>query len=68
MEQKKIRNRHRKYTEEELKTHSQAYWRDKAWYCEICNPRHNYKMWGKTNHLKTLKHKKEVHRLSMVIE
>ena len=62
MEQKikRTRNRVRKYTMEELNDHSLEYWRNKSWYCEICNPKHNYRMWGKTNHLKTLKHRSNI--------
>lgn len=61
MENKKRgRGRPKKFTAEELKQHKTTWMLNKEWYCDICNTGRNYGYTGKTNHLKTQMHKRNV--------
>ena len=33
--------------DEEVRENLIAYKNNKPWFCEVCKPRHNYKLWGK---------------------
>ena len=57
---KRGRGRPKIYTDEEIKRHINDYMLNKDWYCDICNTGINYKLVGKTNHVNTKKHKKNV--------
>jgi len=57
--------RPRVFTNEEIKNHKSAYMLNKEWYCDICKTGRNYTLAGKSCHLKTKKHIKNVHEINM---
>ena len=65
MEQKikRTRNRPRIYTDEERREHWRVYMMNTPWYCDVCNPGHNYKLAGKTCHINTKKHIRNERRI-----
>ena len=62
---KRGRGRPRVFTNEEIKNHKSAYMLNKEWYCDICKTGRNYTLAGKSCHLKTKKHIKNVHEINM---
>ena len=62
---KRGRGRPRVFTNEEIKNHRSAYMLNKEWYCDICKTGRNYTLAGKSCHLKTKKHIKNVHEINM---
>ena len=57
---KRGRGRPRKLTDEERIKNKTTYMLNTPWYCEICKTGRNYTLAGKSCHLKTLKHRKNV--------
>ena len=62
---KRGRGRPRVFTNEEIKNHKSAYMLNKEWYCDICKTGRNYTLAGKSCHLKTKKHIRNVHEINM---
>ena len=59
---KRGRGRPKVFTDEERKkTTKTTYMLNKEWYCDICKTGRNYTLAGKSCHLKTKKHIKNVH-------
>ena len=59
---KRGRGRPRVFSDEERKKHEKDYMLNKEWYCDVCKNNKNYTMAGKSCHLKTLKHHKNIDR------
>ena len=57
---KRGQGRPKVFTDEERKNHKTAYMLNKEWYCEICKTGWNYTLAGKSCHLKTMKHIKNI--------
>ena len=47
------------------KNHKTTYMLNKEWYCDICKTGRNYTLAGKSCHLKTKKHIKNVHEINI---
>ena len=62
---KRGRGRPKVFTDEERKNHKTTYMLNKEWYCDICKTGRNYTLAGKSCHLKTKKHIKNVHEINM---
>ena len=62
---KRGRGRPKVFTNEEIKNHKTTYMLNKEWYCDICKTGRNYTLAGKSCHLKTKKHIKNVHEINM---
>ena len=52
------RGRPRVLTDEQRRANKTAYMGQTEWYCSICNNGINYRLTGKTYHLRSKKHKK----------
>ena len=57
---KRGRGRPRVLSDEERKKHKTTYMLNKEWYCNICKTGRNYTMAGKSCHIKTKKHQKNI--------
>ena len=62
---KRGRGRPRILTDAERKNNKTLYMLNKEWYCNICKTGRNYTLAGKSCHLKTKKHIKNVHEINM---
>ena len=62
---KRGRGRPKVFTDEERKNHKTTYMLNKEWYCDICKMGRNYTLAGKSCHLKTKKHIKNVHEINI---
>ena len=62
---KRGRGRPKVFTDEERKNHKTTYMLNKEWYCDICKTGRNYTLAGKSCHLKTKKHIKNVHEINI---
>ena len=62
---KRGRGRPKVFTAEERKNHKTTYMLNKEWYCDICKTGRNYTLAGKSCHLKTKKHIKNVHEINI---
>ena len=62
---KRGRGRPRILTDAERKNNKTLYMLNKEWYCDICGKGRNYTLAGKSCHLKTKKHIKNVHEINM---
>ena len=62
---KRGRGRPKVFTDEERKNHKTTYMLNKEWYCDICKTGRNYTLAGKSCHLKTKKHLKNVHEINI---
>ena len=62
---KRGRGRPKVFTDEERKNHKTTYMLNKEWYCDICKTGRNYTLAGKSCHLKTKKHIKNVHEIKI---
>ena len=67
---KRGRGRPRILTDAERNDHirrsKSKYMLNKEWFCEICNTGTNYTLTGKSCHLKTKKHAKNVNEIDMI--
>ena len=57
---KRGRGRPRLFTDEERKNHKTAYMLGRPWYCNVCKNKKKYTLAGKSCHLKTRKHCRNV--------
>ena len=62
---KRGRGRPRIFTDSERINRKTAYMLNKEWYCDICKTGRNYTLAGKSCHLKTKKHIKNVHEINI---
>ena len=62
---KRGRGRPKVFTDEERKNHKTTYMLNKEWYCDIYKTGRNYTLAGKSCHLKTKKHIKNVHEINI---
>ena len=63
---KRGRGRPRILTDAERKNNKTAYMLNKEWFCDICKTGRNYSLAGKSCHLKTIKHQKNVNEINMM--
>ena len=60
------RGRPRVLTDEEKRNNKTKYMLNKEWYCDICKTGRDYSLAGKSCHLKTKKHQKNVNAVNVM--